>query len=88
MKAPFTQLWSIHAFARVGSNLKQIPLVYALMSGKRKVDYQRILEVVQLELDKQDLTTSVEVAVCDFEPAVWRAFRLGIFICFTLLLAQ
>ena len=37
VKAPFTQLWSIHAFVRHGTVAKQIPLVFILMSARRRV---------------------------------------------------
>ena len=37
IKAPFTQLWSIHAFVRHGTVTKQVPLVFVLMPTKRKV---------------------------------------------------
>ena len=37
-RATFVQLFSIHAFIRQGDNLKQIPLVYFLMSGKSSKD--------------------------------------------------
>ena len=38
VRAPFTQLFPIYAFIRQGENLKQIPLVYFLMSGKSTKD--------------------------------------------------
>ena len=30
-----TQLWSIHAFVRVDDEMKQVPLVFVLMSSRR-----------------------------------------------------
>lgn len=42
VKAPFTQLWSINAFIVHEENVKQVPLVYALMSGKNKKDYRKV----------------------------------------------
>ena len=36
---PFTQLFSIHAFVKSGESAKQIPLSFAVMSGKCKQDY-------------------------------------------------
>ena len=78
VKEPFKQLWSIHAFARAETKLKQLPLFYVLMSGKRRVDYRRILKVVKNEFERNKLTCSVQVVVSDFEAAVWQAFRKGI----------
>ena len=77
MKEPFTQLWSIHAFARVDTKIKQLPLLFVMMSGKRRVDYRRILEVVRSELEDNDLPCSVTSVVSDFEAATWRAFGQG-----------
>ena len=38
IKAPFTQLYSFHGFLKVGELMKQFPLVFVFMSGKRKRD--------------------------------------------------
>ena len=39
VKAPFTQLFTIHSFVRSGECTKQVHLAFILMSGKRKRDY-------------------------------------------------
>ena len=39
VKDPFQQLFSINAFVQSGDNMKQIPLVFVIMSGKSTDDY-------------------------------------------------
>ena len=39
---PWQQLFSIHAFIKSGNSMKQIPLVFCVMSGKRKEDYYEV----------------------------------------------
>ncbi|XP_033726422.1 uncharacterized protein LOC117316058 [Pecten maximus] len=43
VKPPSTQLFSIHGFIRSGSSMKQIPLAFCFMSGKRTEDYYEVL---------------------------------------------
>ena len=42
VRAPFKQLLSVNAFIKSGDCVKQFPLVFAIMSGKRKEDYREV----------------------------------------------
>ncbi|KAK2155069.1 hypothetical protein LSH36_250g03034, partial [Paralvinella palmiformis] len=43
-RAPFKQLFSINAFVKSGANTKQVPLLFALMSGKKKSGHKSVLQ--------------------------------------------
>ena len=47
MKEPFKQLFTIHAFLKSEGQVKQVPLVHALMSRRRQPDYERVLQEVR-----------------------------------------
>ena len=72
MKAPFYQLWSVHAFVCRGGEVEQVPLLFVLTSGKRHSDYRRVLQVI---LDLLPRPSSVKKIVCDFETALWTAVQ-------------
>ena len=65
VRAPFVQLFSVHAFIRQGDNLKQIPLVYCLMSGKSTKDYEAIFTALLQLLSRTNL--GVKSVILDFE---------------------
>lgn len=72
VRQPFKQLMTIHSFIRSGDEIKQVPLVYVIMSGKRKMDYKKVLKSVKRMLPTQP---SVQNFVVDFEAGVWQAIR-------------
>ncbi|XP_071806979.1 uncharacterized protein [Asterias amurensis] len=72
VKAPFTQLFSIHCFVKKGNSTKQVPLVFVLMSGKKKRDYIAVLQAVQ-DLLPGDIC--LEEVLVHFEHALWKAME-------------
>lgn len=69
VNAPFTQLFTVHAFVRSGECVKQVPVAFVLMSGKRKRDYRKVLKSIKDKTKERKL----EKIVLDFESALWRA---------------
>ena len=70
VQKPFTQLVSIHAFIRKDKKLKQVPLVFVMMSGKSKEDYSMVLREI-LAIANAVEPIAVEQVVSDFEAAIW-----------------
>ena len=68
VKQPFIQMWSIHIFVRYGENVKQVPVLFVIMSSRQKVDYISLLRWL-----KEHYSLSVETITSDFEIALWRA---------------
>ena len=70
VKAPFMQLFSIHAFIRKSGEMKQLPLCFIIMSSRRRCDYEAVLKVLY---DKLPRPPAVEKVVTDFEKPLWQA---------------
>ena len=68
---PFMQLYTIHAFVNSDTNSKKNPMIYVLMSGRRRVDYiavfRKIKEIIRDE--------EINHFVLDYERAAWTAIR-------------
>ena len=47
IRAPFVQLFILHAFLKSGDCLKQVPLCYVLMSSRKRIDYVALFEFLQ-----------------------------------------
>ena len=70
VREPFTQLYSIHLFVKQDGALKQVPLAFVLMSGKRRRDYKKVLEAIRNLLPDE---INLQCIFADFEAALWRA---------------
>ncbi|XP_067029488.1 uncharacterized protein [Acropora muricata] len=73
VRRPFQQLLSVNAFVRKEECAKQVPLVFVLMSGRRKNDYKKVLKKI-IEFLPGD-TVAVQKVVMDFEKALWAAVK-------------
>ena len=69
VRQPSTQLLSVHAFIKCDDNLKQIPLMFVVMSGKCKKDYKHVLRAINNLFP----SCAVRTITIDFEAAIWSA---------------
>ena len=68
---PFKQLYTIHAFIRQDDCVKQVPLIFILMSRMKEKDYIEVFNYILSKVTANELC----VVVVDFENAVWPALR-------------
>jgi len=71
-RQPFSQLFTINAFVRSDEQAKQVPLLFVVMSGKKKRDYRAVLREV---LSLLPSPPAVRRITLDFERALWTVFR-------------
>ena len=71
IKAPLILLFSILAFVKQDECIKQIPLMFLLMSQRKRKDYKKAFQAVKAILPSIKLKTMT----MDFEAAVWKAAR-------------
>ena len=64
---------SIHAFIQKEGYVKQVPLLFSLISRMRNCDYKRLLKEIRTIL-RNDIR--IEAIVNDFERALWRAVKV------------
>ncbi|XP_038069954.1 importin-4-like isoform X2 [Patiria miniata] len=72
VKPPFTQLLGIHCFVKKKQVIKQVPLTYILMTGKKKRDYKLVLKALKKRLPKEICLREI---VADFEAPLWGALE-------------
>lgn len=65
---PFTQLLTINAFVRRENRAKQVPLLFAVMSGKTQEDYRSVFKEVLTILPSDPQVKTINTG---FEKAVW-----------------
>ena len=54
IRAPFTQLYSIHTFIQHGDSMKQASLLFVFMSGKRMLDYEALFHCLVVKISYLD----------------------------------
>ncbi|XP_046453634.1 uncharacterized protein LOC124201186 [Daphnia pulex] len=68
-KGPFKQLFSLHAFIRKDNLMKQVPLMYILMSRRTAKDYKKVFKEVRKIAGPE---SEIKEFVSDYERAIWR----------------
>ena len=71
-RQPFSQLFTINAFMKSGDQAKQVPVLFIIMSGRKKRDYHAVLQRVLSILPLQPAVWRITL---DFERALWTVLR-------------
>ena len=71
-RRPFSQLMTVNAFVRKDDHAKQVPLLFVLMSGRKKSDYRKVFEEL---IEILPSAPKVQQITLDFEKATWAALR-------------
>ena len=83
-RGPFSQLMKVNAFIRKDDHVKQVPLLFMLMSGRKKSDYCKVFEEL---IEIPPSVPKVQQITLDFEKATWAALRkvlpISLDVCFT-----
>ena len=72
VKVSFVQLFTIHAFIRKDSIVKEETLCFMLMSGRKRRDYVAFLHQV---LEIWSSLPCMQQVVPDFELALWKVVK-------------
>ncbi|WAR31060.1 hypothetical protein MAR_033602 [Mya arenaria] len=72
MRLPFVMLLTIHVFVKRADCSKQVPLLFALMTGRKARDYVAVFESIKNAIVGQ---CAVEGMVLDYERGLWKAAK-------------
>ena len=75
VQMPHKQLLTVHANVRTTQHERNMPLFYILMSGKREVDYKRVLDEMKYKVEASGNPMRVGTVLLDYEVGLWNAVR-------------
>ena len=71
-RQPFNRLFTINPFVKSSDQAKQVPLLFVVMSGKKKRDYRAVLQEVLSILPSPPAVRRITL---DFARALWTVLR-------------
>ena len=69
------QVFTIHVFVQGPRGEKQFPMIFALMTKRRKDDYVNLFEGLKRAFEEEGLRCHPESFMLDYESATWGAIR-------------